>query len=71
MLRRHVAYLLELTLRELNCARILAQVIKQDRQSTYCQKFIQYVCYRVTKEKYYKSQIFRMLSVLAKDSPNI
>ena len=64
-LRPHIAYLLELTLRELNSGRVIAQVIRQDRQSTYGQKFTLFVCQRIIHDKFYKSQIFRMLSVLA------
>jgi len=63
--------LLELTNRELNSCRVIGQVIRNQRQTTYGQKFIQYICYKIKEDHVYKSYFFRMLNVIAKDSPNI
>lgn len=62
---------MDLTKRDLNSCKVMAQVIHSQRQTTYGQKFIQYVCQTVKRDRFYRSQIFRMLSVLAKNSPNI
>jgi len=49
----------------------MAEVILTERQHAFGQKFIQFIVRKVVDEKYYKSQIMRLLAVLASNAPNI
>ena len=67
-LKPHLVYVTCMMDFDLPVCKIAAQIISQERHKAFGQKFMQYMIRKMTTEKCYKSQVFRLLSVVVRNS---